>query len=1688
MILRPRNARHAARNVSAPPPAVAQPLEPRTLLSGTQFNLGSPRDTVFDAARNLLYVTTGQGTVERIDLATMSLLAPWNVGTSLNGADITPDGSALFVTEDGRYADDPTTEGPDAIVHKVNLASGTVTDITYALGFQEVGGLDAQVAANGKVYVTSGRTGSSVLSELVEIDVATGAASRRQGVRTYTGALLSRSADRRTLILGAGTAWDVQGGTITDLGGGALEYGFPVSRDGRLFVVGSGGAAGSVTTLVDSTAKPLHHFGYGDAVAFDPVRDRLYVASPGEMNVYDTNTFERLQRINGSGTEVSWPNFWPITVSDDGGRVATVRPGVVTVHTLAASDGVAAQIEVGGLPASFSAERPAQFTVTVRDAGGAVATGYRGTVSFRSSDPRATLPAPYTFAAEDAGTKTFAATLRTPTEGLGATIEAVDLSGGFAGTSAPVPVQALSAQAMVTVPYRRSHVFDPQRGLLYITTDYGKVERFDPAARSLLAPIVIGAPVGGIDITPDGSALYVGTRVGTGKYSTLTRVDLDAGVTARGGVPHLIPVPTRSEETGTYDVAVGPTGRVLFSAEGISDYKVPLRSLDPASGAVRVRSDYQPDGLVPTKTNLTRGPGRNLVYVGHTAEFGQTPRATYNANTDTFSARTNLATPIRAGVSADGTRVAANDQLLSASLAFVRNLSDNVSGGAAFDPVRSRLYGMTPAGVVAINPATGARLFTIPLGAPLGSDDRGDGRSFGLTAGVASVSPDGLWYFVSTGGYDQWPSVTPAAVRAYPLVTSPVLSGTGAPGTGPLFAAADGTLTVRVTAVDPAGATDAAYAGTVRLTSTDPMMAPVEYTFTAGDAGVKELTVRFAAPGRHALTVTDAATGMASSVYDVYVAGPGLGPDGTLFLTGTDLGDAFTVTSDGSNVTVVGTGAAGASFPLSSVVRIEAITFDGDDTVTVGPRVPGGLLDLGGGEDTADVTPGDAAQLPLSILGGDGSDRAIVRAGGGAQSVRFEGGAFNDTFVGEGTAAADSMAVTSISATVGNTTVALTGTEVFELYGRGGDDALDARGIPLNMGVAVFGGDGNDQLSAGPGLGGVNNVGVPVRALFYGEAGDDTLTRRAGGGSAKTYTEYYGGDGFDTFVFFGTGRIGTNARDGFGDDNGSTYFGGTERLVWEGVGGSNLFDVRFSADGFLPELIINGNDGNDTLDVSWPTLLPASFRPVFNGGEGADSVTVGTLALRAIDVNGGPGSDSVTMVGRPTANAYVVRPDRVGDATRSVYDRDVELATLRGANAADTFDVVPRATTAVSIDGAAPTSGSSTDRLTVDLTGTQDPVLTTGPAAGQGRLAFSNRAPIGFLGIEQVPDLALVVTSAAYTAGAAPALRVVFSENVGTTLALSDLAVVATPSGTVVPAARMSLAYDAATNTATVTFPGYPAGALPAGTYRVDLAANSVADPGGRSNDNASSKTFVASSAVLGRHTFYNRSALDGNNPAPNAADDAAIAADKQALLPGEAAGLANVTSYTRGVNGAMIDVAGLAVIPASSEFVVEAAGADGVWRPVAGTVTVGYRQGAGVGGTDRLTLVLPDGTARNGWLRVTMKAGGGTGLAAADVFFFGNLVGDSGGPGRPTVDALDLLRTRARVGRTDAASLASFDFDRDGDVDAADVMTVRANQRRSLGPPPETPAPAAVGLPPVRPAARAARRSVLSDVLGPSA
>src|SRR3989442_15961020 len=130
--------------------------------------------------------------------------------------------------------------------------------------------------------------------------------------------------------------------------------------------------------------------------------------------------------------------------------VGRVRVGWYVVAAVAATCSLGArvasaqtsQLAPSGFPSPRTAGVAGNFTVTARDAAGAVVAGYRGTVSFASDDPSAVLPANYTFTAADAGSHTFAATLK---KAGTRSITAKDSAAGLTGSQTGIAITPAAA-------------------------------------------------------------------------------------------------------------------------------------------------------------------------------------------------------------------------------------------------------------------------------------------------------------------------------------------------------------------------------------------------------------------------------------------------------------------------------------------------------------------------------------------------------------------------------------------------------------------------------------------------------------------------------------------------------------------------------------------------------------------------------------------------------------------------------------------------------------------------------------------------------------------------------------------------------------------------------------------------------------------------------------------------------------------------------------------------------------------------------------------------------------------------------------------------------------------------------------------------------------------------------------------
>jgi FG-GAP repeat/RTX calcium-binding nonapeptide repeat (4 copies) len=216
----------------------------------------------------------------------------------------------------------------------------------------------------------------------------------------------------------------------------------------------------------------------------------------------------------------------------------------------------------------------------------------------------------------------------------------------------------------------------------------------------------------------------------------------------------------------------------------------------------------------------------------------------------------------------------------------------------------------------------------------------------------------------------------------------------------------------------------------------------------------------------------------------------------------------------------------------------------------------------------------------------------------------------------------------------------------------------------------------------------------------------------------------------------------------------------------------------------------------------------------------------------------------------------------------------------------------------------------------------------------------------------------------------------------------------------------------------------------------------------------------VAQASVAGRQVFYNNSSgfgTSGANNAPTVNPINAIDSTKQALLPGiQTTTTANFTNYSRGLNGIVVDLnspSNLAGITAASfQFAVWNSFPDATpnFVTITPAVTVSTFASGGSAGSDRVKLVFADRAIENAWLRITVLADANTGLAANDVFYFGNarfeVTPTSPFPASQIViNAFDVNFLRSRQGQDPGVVSHISDVDRNGVVNAFDINAARA-------------------------------------------
>jgi hypothetical protein len=543
-------------------------------------------------------------------------------------------------------------------------------------------------------------------------------------------------------------------------------------------------------------------------------------------------------------------------------------------------------------PADVSATIAFSATITAFDPYGNTATGYTGTVQFTSTDPKAGLPAPYTFttgSGGDNGVHTFVNGLTLNTAGS-QTIRATDkATSSITGSTTMTVVKLFLApvsypvgsnpDAMVVGDFKNDGIAD------LVVTNYtsgnvsvllGKGDgTFQPAQN-----YVVGAgPV----------SVAVGDFNGDGKLDIVT-------ANANGTVSVLL-----GKGDGTFQTALN---YVLPAEAGLTQSPVSLAVGD-------FNKDGKLDVVVSANTTYSNYYGSSStsyinVLIGNGAGGFSADNIIQVSNSYTYSIWIAVG-----DFNGDGNLDLA--VIESEALGVLLGNGDGTFGNPTFYPGgggpiavgdfngdgKLDLVTTSPSGFVDVYLGNGNGTFAPSVDYSTGAltnpgsvavaDFNHDGKlDIVTTNGYPSVSvllgngdgtfgtalnyPSGglnpFWVAVGDFNGDGWPDL--AVVNEVSNTVSVLLNpaaGSAAQASGfavngfPSSVTAGTAGNFTVTAKEPDGTTDINYTGTVHFTSSDPQaLLPADYTFTAADGGVHTFSATLKSAGTQSIAVTDTTT------------------------------------------------------------------------------------------------------------------------------------------------------------------------------------------------------------------------------------------------------------------------------------------------------------------------------------------------------------------------------------------------------------------------------------------------------------------------------------------------------------------------------------------------------------------------------------------------------------------------------------------------------------------------------------------------------------------------------------------------------------------------------------------------------------------------------------------------------------
>ncbi len=396
-----------------------------------------------------------------------------------------PDGATAITGDDGvarETVDADTVAGSYVITAAVGEVGGVTFHLTNdpggpaTLEIVEGSGLDATVATaldTPLAVLVQDQYGNPVPGVSVAFSgPESGAGATFPGGATATTGAdgVAREAAVANTVAGAYTVT----ASLGELGSVSFDLTNDFGAPATLTVVGGSGQDTTVGTEFDAPLAVLVRDQYGNPVS------GVTVAFTGPASGAAVAFIEERLRDDDRG-RTAWRRS-PIAAGTVAGSY-TIAAGVGDLapadFALTNDPGPAASLSVvTSAPSPNDEQNPFDLTVRFLDVYGNTATGFRGTVHFSSDDPRASLPADYTFTADDAGVHTFPGVrLLTPgPETL--LVTSSDLAGSaVVDTSDTAPTVVLNDAvvpvAVGTVMQSGGSFTDPDGSVWTATVDYG---------------------------------------------------------------------------------------------------------------------------------------------------------------------------------------------------------------------------------------------------------------------------------------------------------------------------------------------------------------------------------------------------------------------------------------------------------------------------------------------------------------------------------------------------------------------------------------------------------------------------------------------------------------------------------------------------------------------------------------------------------------------------------------------------------------------------------------------------------------------------------------------------------------------------------------------------------------------------------------------------------------------------------------------------------------------------------------------------------------------------------------------------------------------------------------------------------------------------------------------------------------